>query len=160
MLVLVRLLTPEHMTEPNHALLEVTPGLVRDIAKKMGLAKRLHAEDHYFLGLKYVDYTPEFIDLDSDAYSEMEQGYDGSAEDMDNELDAGPIILPRKFDGTYEIGMRPVTLFVSDDDFHWAAYHKHGGSESRVETYTISESALRSWAGKLNVEVRQWLMPK
>lgn len=155
MYLLFKCCTPEYVDDPTHALVEMTPGLATYIWDRIQLAKKLKAEDEDFLGLKYRDYSPEFMDFDRE--KELEEvcrmlskpGDEYTEEDFDSDQDGGFIILPQRFLVHDPTGMRPVTLHVRDDGFYWTAYHKHGGMESRVETHVCTEKDLREMMEKL-----------
>ncbi|MHA2279684.1 MAG: hypothetical protein ACXAC5_02155 [Promethearchaeota archaeon] len=155
MQVLVKCWTPEFIDDPTHVVIDVTKTLAQYIWERMELAKRLKALDQHFLGLRYDDYSPEFMDFgpnDLEAICGMMDGSDGGEygeEDFDSAMEAGCLILPRKFEPAVPTSMRPCSLQISDTDFQWIAYHKHGGAESRAETYSCTEKDLNDWAAEL-----------
>jgi hypothetical protein len=162
MQILLKCVAPDFVDDPTHAVVELTPALTHYIWDRIQLAKKLKAEDRDFLGLRFDDYSPEFMDFgpaDLDVVCKMLSRPDKEylEEDFDSDMDAGCLILPLQlspetlkpepgFKPANYTGMRPCILHVDDTHFYWVACHKHGGMGSRVETNSCTETELREWA--------------
>ena len=153
MQVLIKLFTPEYYDAATHAVICVTPGLIEFLAEAMRLADRLHKENNCFLGLEYWDYTPEFIDFACPEKLGMTE------EEFEQEIETGCIVFPDADAPTISalaqtIPMTTVSLFVSDDDFHWIGYDKYVGASGRCETYSFKRADLEEWAEALKVAIK------
>lgn len=159
MKIIVKCCTPEWYDAVTHAVIDFDLALADDLLEKLNYAQLVadrYGTEKRFMGLEFDDYSPEFINLGDPTEIGLE----------DDSLDAGFAIILAKFQDCefVDANMRPVMQMVMAGDVahhpltgrvkngrvYWYGYDKHGGAESRTETYSLYEKDIR--------EIREALM--
>lgn len=155
MYVLVKCYCPEYYDAASHAVIEITPDLIKMLRIRVAQAKHIFKEDFY--GTKWWDYCPEFLNVGGPDSIGLEM----DEEEFDSILDSnGYIPLPNFDPAKFEFArMSPVVLTVCasktkdgvSGGFYWTGTDKYEGS-CRVETFEMTEAALQEWADLLPVK--------
>lgn len=158
MKIIVKCWTPEWYDAVTHAILDLSADMVEKLLKRIAAVnKTKQVVDGDLIGWQFDDYTPVFVNVgDPECIGMTEEAFDDLS-------DSGWEYLPDNTE-LEEVGLRPVTLFAmqgrgeSGGRVYWQGYDKHGGAESRVETYSLHESDLRAISGKFHAvdEKRRW----
>ena len=156
MQIIVKCWMPDWYDAVSHAIIEVDAALMDDLLAKLALADKMKADDSEFMGLEYNRYDPIFVDVCPDDISMSEEEFEALS-------DNGWDFLPAKTE-LDEVGIRPCMLMVMagnilhhrlgddpvpDGRVYWYGYDKHGGAESRIETYSLYAKDLREIAAEI-----------
>jgi hypothetical protein len=150
MQVLVKCWVPEHYDFVTHAVLDLDEVMIQKLLAKLDAAEKMGRDyaEWAFRGFVYDDCTPDWIDACPETV--------GLTDDEFETCDDGSFFIfpaekEKRWDETEAAsGMRPVTMYVMaacgdrrGGAVHWQGYDKHGGAESRCETYRLHRDDLQ-----------------
>jgi hypothetical protein len=150
MRIIVKCWTPEWYDAVSHAILDLSAEMVEKLLARIAAVNALKKQDDDIQSVEYHDYTPVFVDLGDPVCI-------GRTEEQMVAIDDGGWDFLKTDPGLEEVSMRPVTLHVTEGvgtksggSVYWQAYDKHGGAESRSDTYRLYETDLREILERIN----------
>ena len=147
MQVLVKCWTPEFYDFVTHAVLDLDEPMIERLLDRLTAVDEMNAH-HDVAGFVYDDCTPDWIDACPDTVGLTQKEFDTCD---DGSFFIFPAEKEQKWDENDAIsGMRPVSMYVMaargnrrGGAVHWQGYDKHGGAESRCETYRLHRDDLQ-----------------
>lgn len=156
MFVLVKCYYQDGYDAADHAVIEVTEDLILLLDKRLAQARSMWEEG--FFGMKWWDYTPDFIPCggpesvglnmcEEDFETALEENYCVRLSDTfkrpDDYAPMDPVVLT-VCASQKSLGAKPV------GSFYWTGTDKYVGSVGRVETIEMPEDIIDRWAEMIN----------